>query len=117
MRKVMPADDASNENTPVQYPMNRGVPNTACVPFHQPCARSVINQLSNRLKDRDLTSVPGLDTDLSRSSTTSMTGTAIVAQITVAIANCNCAAITAAWGIGLELGELLIARDSCFRSR
>ena len=53
---------------------------------------------------------------LRRFSTTSVTGAAIMTEITVAISNCDRSTITAAGGIRLELGKLLIAGCRGFRS-
>ena len=78
-----------NENAPVQYPMNRGAPNSASCTV--PSAVGAVGESYKRF------------------STTSVAGTTVVTEIAISIANRDCTAITATWSVRLELGELLIS--------
>ena len=81
-----------NENAPVQYPMNRGAPNSASCTV--PSAVGAVGESHKCF------------------STTSVAGTTVVTEITISIADRDCSAITAAGSVGLELGELLTASRS-----
>ena len=80
---------SQNKNAPVQYPMNRGVPNSASCT--DPSAVGAVGESYNGF------------------SATSVAGTTVMAEVAVSIANRNGSAVTAARCVRLELGELLIA--------
>ena len=46
-----------------------------------------------------------------------MTRAAVVAEVAISIADGDGSAVAAAWGVGLELGELLIAVHGDFQGR
>ena len=111
---------AKNENAPVQSPMNRGVPSTA-----SPATPSAVGAggFSLAAGGDPPTAYPNSTNSLCDGffrhsawamarlpdSATTVTGSTVMAQVTISIANRDGTAISATGSIRLEFGELLIA--------